>query len=274
MELDDRIAGLSEAKRELLARWLEGEAERRASAAYALPGTDAERTLAEIWQDVLEVSRVGVDDDYFELGGDSIHAIVIVGRAQQAGLQFDAPDLFEQRTVRRVAARATAAALPPAATLPPAAMPRPGAEQPLTPLQQGMLYHAVGGSTPGAYLVQLRCEITGELDLAAYRAAWRAVFAANPALHSVVRWTGGEQPRQRFDPGLVMPVEVVDHTGLAGPAADEAFARLLEDDRLRGFDLETGPLMRLVLVAEGPARHRCVWTYHHLIMDGWSQQRR
>ncbi len=280
MELDDRIAGLSPAKRELLAQWLADEpATPAASAAYVPAGTDIERALAGIWQQELEAERVGIDDDYFELGGDSIHAIVIVSRAQEAGIAVEAPDLFECRTIRALAQRAVPAEQSDGAGPSPAAgddsepaAGQPPGSYPLTPLQEGMLYHAVGGSTPGAYLVQLRCRLDGPLDPQAYRGAWQVVFAANPALRSVIRWTHGEHPYQLFTAGPELPFEILDHAGLGEDERAAAFDRVLEEDRARGFDLEAGPLMRLTLVREGPGQHRCVWTYQHVILDGWAQQ--
>src|SRR6185437_14383764 len=69
---DDRLAGLSAAKRELLDRWLSDEPEERdVTAPYTPPRTDVERTLVDIFQQELGAERVGIDDDYFELGGDS-----------------------------------------------------------------------------------------------------------------------------------------------------------------------------------------------------------
>jgi nonribosomal peptide synthetase protein BlmV len=278
MDLDDRIARLSPAKRELLDQWLAGEQpERLASAGYAPARTSTERVLVGIWQEALEAEQVGIDDDYFELGGDSIDAILIVGKAQEAGIPLEAADLFEGRTVRALAERVPAGRPPDGgrqtgnggggawAGLPPAACP-------LTPLQAGMLYHAVGGSTPGAYLVQLRCRLDGELDADAFRTAWQAVYAANPALGSVFRWDHGGQPYQLPGAGPAMPVEIADHTAVRAELRDPAFATLMEADRTRGFDLASGPLMRLTLVSEGAAGFRCLWTYHHLVLDGWAQQ--
>jgi nonribosomal peptide synthetase protein BlmV len=257
--VDDRLAGLSAAKRELLDRWLSDEPEERdVTAPYTPPRTDVERTLVDIFQQELGAERVGIDDDYFELGGDSIHAIVIVGRAQRAELALDAGDLFAHRTIRALASQTALVEVTPG---------EPGTAGDsfaLTPLQQGMLYHAVGGSTPGAYLVQLRCDLVGPLRPDLFEAAWQAVFAANPTLRTVVDYDSGQEPRQRFVPGLRMPFEVAN--------GDGSFAELLEADRQRGFDLRRGPLMRFTLVPAGPDRHRCVWTYHHLLFDGWSQQ--
>ncbi|WP_229402852.1 condensation domain-containing protein [Micromonospora okii] len=268
-DLDDRIARLSPAKRELLAQWLrEGEPEH---APYVEPSNAVERSLVDIWGEVLEVDLLGIDDDYFELGGDSIHAIVIVARAQQVGLALGTQDIFDGRTVRTVAARiappsvATAPELPAPAEADPVGFP-------LTPLQEGILYHCLAGDTDGAYVVQLHCRLVGDLDLAAFAAAWRAVFAAHPALRAVVRWQDDGRPRQVLLPDATMSVETVDHRKLDETERQAAFARLLDEDRRRGFELRKGPLMRLLFVIEGPANHRCVWTYHHLVLDGWSQQ--
>ncbi len=268
-DLDGRIARLSPAKRELLAQWLrEGEPEH---AAYAEPTNAVEQSLVDIWQEVLELDVLGIDDDYFELGGDSIHAIVIVARAQQVGLALNTQDIFDGRTVRSVAARIS----PPSEASAPEASAPAGADPaglPLTPLQEGILYHSLAGDTDDAYVVQLHCRLVGGLDRAAFAAAWRAVFAAHPALRAVVRWPDSGRPRQVFLPGATMPVEAVDHRNLDEAERQAAFARLLDEDRRRGFELREGPLMRLLIVIEGPADHRCVWTYHHLVLDGWSQQ--
>lgn len=272
MGIDEQLAALSPVKRELLERWMAEEepvpGAFAASAEYVAPRDEPERALAEIWQCQLEVERVGIDDDYFELGGDSVRAILIVGHAQLAGIFFEVQELFELRTVRALAAHASVGE-PVAAR---------GAAQsapdvlPLTPLQEGMLYHAVGGSAPGSYLVQVQCRLTGRLDVPAFRAAWQAVYEHTPALRIVIHWRDGERPRQSTYSGDPLRFTYIDDVGAPPASREREFARLLEADRLEGFDLEHGPLMRLTVMAAGPDVHRCVWTYHHLVLDGWSQQ--
>lgn len=92
--------------------------------------TDAERVLVEIWQQVLEVDTVGIDDDYFDLGGDSIHAIVIVARARAAGVDVAAQDLFSARTIREVIATVPQ---DPAGDLPRSSASRSGSRSPTIP---------------------------------------------------------------------------------------------------------------------------------------------
>ncbi len=71
-----------------------------AQAGYSAPRNAVERTLAEIWQDLLGVERVGLDDNFFSLGGDSIVSIQVVSRARQAGLQLSPRDLFQHQNIR------------------------------------------------------------------------------------------------------------------------------------------------------------------------------
>lgn len=266
---EDRVGRLSAARRELLSLWLAEEwPDAAVGAPYAAPETEEERVLARLWQDVLEVERVGVADDYFALGGDSVHAIVIVARAREAGLHLSAQDLFEQRTVRALARLA----VPVEETAPPAdgVADEPGL--PLGPMQQGMLYHSVGGSSPGAYVVQVTCRLVGALDREAFRVAWQEVVEATPALRACFRFARGAPPRQVVRRAAEVPVTFADWRSVPPKERATRLARHLEADREKGFDLSEAPLLRLTVFQEADDSHRCVWTHHHLVLDGWSQQ--
>src|SRR5439155_14807824 len=73
---------------------------------YLAPRTPAERALADIWAQVLRVERVGVEDNFFGLGGDSILSIQVVSRARQAGLRITSKDIFLHQTIAELAAGA------------------------------------------------------------------------------------------------------------------------------------------------------------------------
>ncbi|MET0400339.1 MAG: amino acid adenylation domain-containing protein, partial [Longimicrobiaceae bacterium] len=100
--------------------------------AHVAPRTEAERVLCEVWAGLLGVDRVGVEDSFFELGGDSILAIQVVSRARQRGLKLAPRQLFEHPTIARLAAVAEAAADGSAAA-PQGAV---TGEVPLTPIQR------------------------------------------------------------------------------------------------------------------------------------------
>ncbi|WP_439657393.1 amino acid adenylation domain-containing protein [Lentzea sp. HUAS TT2] len=245
------------------------------SASHEAPSTDVERALAAVWSEVLGVDRVGVHDNYFELGGDSIVSLKIVARAREAGLELKIADIFTHQTIQQIAAHtgvATASAVTakPLANLEPLRARVPGVVDayPLSPMQQGMLFHVLEAPADTAvYWAQDVRELRGPLDAAALREAWRTVVGRHPALRSAFVWEGVEEPLQAVIGGVDVPFEVLDWTNVADPGA--ALDDLLEADQRRGFDVTTAPLLR-VYVADRGDRQWVVFTFHHLYLDGWS----
>lgn len=125
---------------------------------------------------------------------------------------------------------------------------------PLTPLQQGMLFHALRDGDEHVYLERFR-RTYAHLDVDRYRAAWRQVVALHPALRTVFLWEESEQP-----------VQVV----LAPDAAELEVEIVTREGPPAALPLHAAPLMRVELVALGGDRYELVWTYRHLILDGWS----
>jgi len=284
---DDDLSQLTATQRALLDAWLAAEdgAAQSRSTPYVAPSTDAERLLARLWQDVLELPRVGVDDDYVAAGGDSIHAIVIVAKAEAAGLRVGTQDLLEARTIRRLAELAEPVPAPAPHAAPPTEPAAAGAPPagpaaatgraqdggaPLSPLQEGMLFHALA-SPRATYLVQVVCELVGDLDVPAMRAAWTAVVERHPALRATFHWSGGGPPVQRHAPHAPVPFEHHDWRSVPAKERDEQLRGYLAADAERGVDLTCAPLLRLALLRTADQVHRCVWTHHHLLLDGWSQ---
>ncbi|MCS3805174.1 amino acid adenylation domain-containing protein/non-ribosomal peptide synthase protein (TIGR01720 family) [Chromobacterium alkanivorans] len=139
---------------------------------------------------------------------------------------------------------------------------------PLSPLQQGMLFHSVADAADGAYLEQLSSVVDGELDPDAFADAWRAMLARHPLLRSSFHWRGLAQPLQAAMRAAPLPISRLDWSGLAEPEA--ALADYLAADAARPFALDAAPLMRLALIRLGERRWRWIWSYHHLLLDGWS----
>ncbi|ORT56075.1 condensation domain-containing protein [Streptomyces sp. CB03238] len=276
MSSDD--AALTPAQEELLGLWLAEEVPgaRPGPERHVPPRNRAEAVLADIWAEALEVPCVGVADDYFALGGDSVLAIVVVARAAEAGLDVSVRDLFEARTIAglsltddrlRTAPFLVTAADGPSATAPYAAA---DVDLPLTPLQEGILFHSLtSGRQRDGYLVQAHCLVTGPVDLPLLRRAWEAVHAAEPALRTAFRLSGPEGPRRWIAPVATLPW-TEEHWHDRDVRA--ALAEYLRRDRAAGFDLEHPPLSRVAVFREARDRHRIVWTHHHLLLDGWSQQ--
>nr|MCU0681112.1 amino acid adenylation domain-containing protein [Polyangiaceae bacterium] len=141
---------------------------------------------------------------------------------------------------------------------------------PLTPLQHGMLVHALRAPGSGEYVVQLDAELEGELDLGAFRAAWGTLVARHAVLRTAFAFRGLDEPLQVVLRRAALPFAYEDASALAPDAQHARHRAYLDDDRRRDFDLRRAPLTRLRLVRTGERTHRLVWTSHHLWLDGWS----
>ena len=254
---------------------------------YTAPATAAEVVLADVWSRVLRVERVGVDDNFFELGGDSILMIQIVSRARQAGLALAQRDIFANPTVGELARvarplEAVVAASPPTDAADGVALPASvlsqlgvGADEvedayPLSPMQQGLLFHELSGTGGAEYHIQVRLTASGPLDPAAYRAAWQEVVRRHAVLRTAFVWEGVPEPLQVVLHDVEPEWREEDWRGLDDDTVRARLEQLLADDRSRGLALTTAPLMRLALLRTGDERYEVMWSLHHLLLDGWS----
>ncbi|GAA1617128.1 condensation domain-containing protein [Actinoplanes couchii] len=142
-------------------------------------------------------------------------------------------------------------------------------ELPLTPAQEGILFHAVQSADPESYVGQIVVAMTGELNRDAFTAAWRAASRANPSARTSFAWRRQMTPSQRIVPDAELPLRWVDGTSWTG-AAERLAAELAAGERGTPFDLENGPLLRVTVAALADGRHLVVVTHHHLVFDGWS----
>ncbi|MFI6414764.1 amino acid adenylation domain-containing protein [Streptomyces sp. NPDC050585] len=141
---------------------------------------------------------------------------------------------------------------------------------PLSPVQEGMLYHATTSPEQGLYVETTTFRLTGPLDVDALTAAWQAVVARHPVLRTAFVHERISAPHQVVLPNAQVRVDVRDLTGLDPAARDEEVAAETARRRAEPFDLTRPPLMRLLALRLGPDEHLMVWTYHHMILDGWS----
>ncbi|MEX5322015.1 amino acid adenylation domain-containing protein, partial [Pseudomonas shirazica] len=142
---------------------------------------------------------------------------------------------------------------------------------PLSPMQQGMLFHTLYDQQAGNYINQLRVDVEG-LDVQRFRRAWQATLDAHDILRSGFVLQGElEQAVQVVRKAVELPCS--EHDWRGQPALEQALQALAEGERQRGFDLAAAPLLRLVLVRTGDTRHHLIYTNHHILMDGWSTSR-
>jgi acyl carrier protein len=227
--------------------------------------TPTETDVLSIWADVLGLGDLGVDDDFFDVGGHSLLAVRVISRVRER-FSVDVPlrVLFDSPTVAGVS-RAVDAAAPP--RVPPLVPldPTERTDVPLSFVQQSLWFldQLVPGNPffamPSAY------RLRGPLDVAVLGRVLSEIVARHEALRTSFPAEGG-RPRQRIAAPAPVTLRVEDLTG-----RPESEARLLA--RAEGdapFDLARGPVFRARLIRLGADEHVLLLNVHHIVSDGWS----
>lgn len=141
---------------------------------------------------------------------------------------------------------------------------------PLSPMQQGMLYHALTSPRSGIDINQLVCTTEDNFYIPCFLKAWERVIERHPILRTALRWRDVDEPLQDVHKTARIPSSERDLRSLSIEEQETAIAAFLEEDRRAGFDLSQAPLMRLTLFRLGEARFKVVWTFHHVYLDGRS----
>ena len=141
---------------------------------------------------------------------------------------------------------------------------------PLSPVQQGMLFHTLLAPKSRVYFNQVLYTLTGCLQKVAMQRAWQQVVDRHEALRTLFVWQAREKPLQVVRRRVTLPWEELDWRGLSADEQNAKLAAFLQADRQRGFDLTQAPLMRLALIRLGENHHELIWSHHHLLIDGWS----
>ncbi|WP_179284031.1 non-ribosomal peptide synthetase [Bordetella genomosp. 10] len=228
------------------------------------PSTVREAELTAIWAEVLGLATLGIDDDFFDLGGDSILTLQVIARLHGAGWHATPRQFFERRTIRRLAPVITAVAgrNEQKSLLPRSVAGSPDMYPP-TPLQAGLLFESRAQPDSTAYVNQLCMDLDG-LDVERFRRAWQDTVNHHEGLRASF-FMQGDEVVQRIETTVSVPI---DEMRVGVQPGQVAVA-----ERALGFDLARAPLMRVKLVAMVDGSHHLIWTFHHLLMDGWSVSR-
>ncbi|MGB3292548.1 MAG: amino acid adenylation domain-containing protein [Phormidesmis sp.] len=140
---------------------------------------------------------------------------------------------------------------------------------PLSPAQQGLLFHTLYAPNSGVYCVQLSYSLRGNLNVSAFRRACEAVVQRHPILRTAFLWKGLEMPLQRVCQTIQLPWEQLDWRSLTTPEQSTQLEQFLQETRSQGFELDQPPLVRCALIRVSADTHQFVWSHHHLLMDGW-----
>jgi hypothetical protein len=267
--------------------------EQQETAGFVAPRTPTEETVAEVWQSVLAVDRVGAEDNFFNLGGHSLLAARVVTQVRRrCEAEISVRALFEHPTLRefaraldearlkggRAAAHetggpgeaATSTSTVADATDVPATAAAGASQMPLSFPQQQLLFF--DQLTPGSvlYNAALAWRVSGPLDVGALTDALAEVFRRQRALRTVFVWGEQETPSQAVleswdaEPGLV------DLSEMPEERRETELGRLLAEHARRPFDLASEPMLRTTLFKLGSTEHVVLFAPHHIAFDAWA----
>src|SRR5688572_21903477 len=236
---------------------------------YEAPRTAVEEVLCDIWSEVLQVARVGINESFFELGGHSLLATQLMSRVRET-LQVEVAlrELFEEPTVAGFAERVEAALRAGAGgSAPPIRRVERREEMVLSFAQQRLWF--IEQLRPGSAIYNMLnpVRLSGPLNVAALEATLTEIVKRHEMLRTTFREVAG-QAVQVIQPAAPVPLQLIDLSEL--PEREAELEELVQREGQQPFDLNAGPLLRATLIKLDSEEHVVLLTMHHIVSDGWS----
>ncbi|GAA2425120.1 amino acid adenylation domain-containing protein [Streptomyces glaucus] len=240
-----------------------------ASGAAQADGTTPLEAVTAVWRDVLGLESLKPDASFFDLGGDSISAMQVMGRLSGLfGVELDEYAIFDHENPQQLADYVQKAV--PAATVAPAGETAPSTEPyPASPAQLNIWLASQFEGGSAAFNLTRSFRLDGHVDTDALRRALDALAQRHDALRTTFAFTdGGLTQATTAAEGFIAPL-VLERFG--GPRPDDArIAEAVRPFASTPFDLATGPLVRAQLATFGGDEHVLTLSTHHIVADGWS----
>ena len=237
---------------------------------YAAPRTPTERTLADLWEQLLGIERIGVNDDFLALGGDSMLAALIIARIREAtGAPLSILAFFENPTIAELAGLIDRGGEDRLHANDPIVAGSMSGDLPLSSAQRRMWFIAELEENSTAYNRSNLYRIRGALDSRALERALDRIVARHAVLRTTFQSREGD-PVQIVAPPAPVAVAHLDLSEMSeGGRLDGALAAATEASN-RKFDLARDPMLRPLLLTLAEDDHLLVLTMHHIASDGWS----
>jgi amino acid adenylation domain-containing protein len=259
---------------------------------FVAPRTEMQMRLAGAWETILGWDQVGLDDNFFEIGGDSIRAIQIANLLYRTGVRLTPRQIFQYPTIVALAAslegadadrQGESASNENKCDAPFELAEIEGRELAeilaehrdaqdiyrLTPLQEGILLHSLAREGVGVYHLQDQYQFNGPLDADAFFDAWRSVVARHDTLRTSFHLDSAGRPYQLVHSRVQLDCRFHDLTAFTRNEQAAEIDRYLKRALERGFDLSQAPLLRIHLMRLASDRHMCIREFHHIILDDW-----
>jgi amino acid adenylation domain-containing protein len=239
--------------------------------ADAIPRTSLEEVLAGLWKTVLHLECVGIEDNFFQLGGDSILVTQLLSRIREAThAEVSFRSFFETPTVADIARHiAMVHRTVPLLPEPPLHSVAREGPLPLSYAQQRLWFLEQLGLSRQAYHLLETIRLCGPLQVEALEQSFQEIIKRHEVLRTTFTNVAG-QPSQIVGTATRLPVSVVDLCALSQHERETQVRMLAQAEVQRSFDLTRGPLLRVALMRLADDEHVLLLTMHHIISDGWS----
>jgi amino acid adenylation domain-containing protein/FkbH-like protein len=239
---------------------------------YVAPRTPSEELVAGIWAEVLKIERVGVQDDFFDLGGHSLNATQVISRVRESfKVEMPLRALFESPTIEALARTIAALKRGEAANqMPPMVALARDRQLPLSFAQQRLWF--LDQMDPGNHLynVPRAFRLAGELDVSALECALNDLIARHEILRTNYTLGDRDQPVQVIAVEMKIELPLIDLSGTDSIRREQEARRIVQEESDRGFDLARDPMLRAVLLKLSDTDHVLFMNTHHIASDGWS----
>ena len=140
---------------------------------------------------------------------------------------------------------------------------------PLSPMQQGMLFHSIYSPTSGVYVEQICFSLSGSMNVSAFELAWRKVVERHPVFRTFFVWENRPTPLQVVLKQVDLPWDNLDWQELSSSEQQRQLSELLASQSKQGFSFKRPPLMKCTLIKQSKESYKFIWSHHHILMDGW-----
>jgi amino acid adenylation domain-containing protein len=256
---------------------------------YIAPVSESEKKLVKIWENILALKKIGIKDDFFNIGGDSIKAIRVLSQINtEFQSNFKIIDIFENSTIERFAAVADSAKRPvldedikqaekevnqlKEETMSSSRAPM-GVEDvyPMSDVQKGMVYHTNKNPEAAVYHEQFIYQLKyAGFEIETFKKALHLIVGKHPILRTAFNTTDFAEFVQLVYKENKMEVIHYDISDLDSQNQEKFINDYLTTDRQRLFNLSSPPLWRMIVFEIGKEKIIVAWVFHHAILDGWS----
>lgn len=263
---------------------------------YVAPRNQMEAQLVRIWEDFFGIKAIGVHDDFLDLGGDSLKAIILITKIdKEVGVRIPIARFFETPTIAGVAdyiQNKTADT----SDIADQASEEIGEVQrfrlaridektlswligddsnisdiyPLSPMQKNILAHNLIAANTGLSTSVFSCKMEGKLDLRAFKQAWQKVIERHSILRTTFRWRRLEEPLQMVYHSVNLPWDEMDASQGSTEEQNSLIQNYICLEEKQGYKVTQFPLMRFAIIRLNAHSYQFVWSYQNSLFDGWS----